>query len=63
MGFLDGMVYRIACAGKAVPGFNVINCGQEDYVFDDSDTNARHWSPWVFKALNENREKREALFS
>lgn len=39
-----GMAYRTKGAGKAVPGFDVIDYGQEDYVFGDSDTNARHWS-------------------
>ncbi len=40
----DGMAYRTKGASKAVPGFDVIDYGQEDYVFGDSDTNARHWS-------------------
>jgi hypothetical protein len=31
-------------------------------VFGDSDTNARHWSPWVLQALEENREALEGLF-
>ena len=52
----DGMAYRTSGASKAVPGFDVIDYGQEDYVFGDSDTDARHWSEWVLKALEENRE-------
>ena len=52
----DGMAYRTKGASKAVPGFDVIDYGQEDYVFGDSDTNARHWSEWVLKALRENHE-------
>ena len=59
----DGMVYRTGGASKAVPGFDVIDYGQEDYVFGDSDTDARHWSVWVLKALSENREMLEALFN
>ena len=37
--------------------------GQEDYVFGDSDTDARHWSEWVLKALRENQDTLEALFN
>ncbi len=58
----DGMAYRTGGASKAVPGFDVIDYGQEDYVFGDSDTDARHWSEWVLKALRENRETLEELF-
>ena len=58
----DGMTYRTGRASKAVPGFDVIDYGQEDYVFGDSDTDARHWSAYVLKALEENRETLEALF-
>ena len=59
----DGMAYRTQGASKAVPGFDVIDYGQEDYVFGDSDTNARHWSEWVLKVLRENREALESLFN
>ena len=59
----DGMAYRTKGASKAVPGFDVIDYGQEDYVFGDSDTNARHWSEWVLKVLRENRETLESLFN
>ncbi len=58
-----GMAYRTKGASKAVPGFDVIDYGQEDYVFGDSDTNARHWSVWVLKALQENRDALESLFN
>ena len=59
----DGMTYRTQGASKAVPGFDVIDYGQEDYVFGDSDTNARHWSVWVLKVLQENQEMLESLFN
>ena len=58
----DGMAYRTKGASKAVPGFDVIDYGQEDYVFGDSDTNARHWSEWVLKALQENQDILAPLF-
>ena len=59
----DIAAYRTAAASKATPGFDVIDYGQEDYVFGDSDTDARHWSKWVLKALEENREILEPLFN
>lgn len=59
----DAVSYRTKGASKATPGFDVIDYGQEDYVFGDSDTNARHWSVWVLKALQENRETLESLFN
>ncbi len=58
-----GMAYRTKGASKAVPGFDVIDYGQEDYVFGDSDANARHWSEWVLKVLRENQETLEILFN
>ncbi|MBR2698332.1 MAG: hypothetical protein IKE76_07035, partial [Clostridia bacterium] len=59
----DGMAYRTGGAAKAVPGFDVIDYGQEDYVFGDSDTDARHWSEWVLKALQDNQETLAELFN
>ena len=59
----DIAAYRTAAASKATPGFDVIDYGQEDYVFGDSDTDARHWSEWVLKALEENRDTLEPLFN
>lgn len=59
----DAANYRTSGASKACPGFDVIDYGQEDYVFGDSDTNARHWSEWVLKALQENAETLSSLFN
>ena len=59
----DAVSYRTKGASKATPGFDVIDYGQEDYVFGDSDTNARHWSILVLKALQENAETLEPLFN
>ena len=59
----DGMAYRTSGASKAVPGFDVIDYGQEDYVFGDSDTNARHWSEYVLKVLQEHQDTLESLFN
>ena len=59
----DIAAYRTDGASKATPGFDVIDYGQEDYVFGDSDTDARHWSTWVLKALQDNAETLEKLFN
>ena len=54
--------YRTKGASKATPAFDVIDYGQEDYVFGSSSQDARHWSVWVLKALEENAEILEELF-
>ena len=40
----DALAYRNTGAMKAVPGFDVIDYGQEDYVFGKADQDARHWN-------------------
>lgn len=40
----DVLAYRNTGAMKAVPGFDVIDYGQEDYVFGSADMDARHWN-------------------
>ena len=37
--------YRTSGASKATPGFDVMDYGQEDYVFGSTDADARHWEP------------------
>lgn len=59
----DAVSYRTAGASKATPGFDVIDYGQEDYVFGDSDSDARHWSIWVLKVLEEHQDELEELFN
>ena len=39
----DAAAYRTAGASKAMPGFDVIDYGQEDYVFGNEEQDARHW--------------------
>ena len=55
--------YRTKGASKATPAFDVIDYGQEDYVFGSTTQDARHWSVWVLKALEENAETLESLFA
>lgn len=43
----DLLAYRNSGATKAVPGFDVIDHGQENYVFGDADSDARHWDVFV----------------
>jgi len=43
----DMMAYRGAKMNKPVPGFDVITYGQEDWVFGDADSDARHFSVFV----------------
>ena len=59
----DAVSYRTAGASKSTPGFDVIDYGQEDYVFGDSDSDARHWSIWVLKVLEEHQDELEELFN
>ena len=54
--------YRTKGASKATPAFDVIDYGQEDYVFGSASKDARHWSVWVLRALEENKETLEPLF-
>ncbi len=59
----DAAAYRTAGASKAIPGFDVIDYGQEDYVFGDSDTDARHWDTFVLDALEEHQDVLSQLFN
>ncbi|MBQ7720778.1 MAG: hypothetical protein IJT56_09365, partial [Clostridia bacterium] len=58
----DAVSYRTAGASKAIPGFDVIDYGQEDYVFGSYDKDARHWSPFVLKVLKANADILAELF-
>ena len=61
---LDGAAaYRTAGASKAAPGFDVMDYGQEDYVFGSSSADARHWDPYVLKVLEENADTLTELFN
>ncbi len=55
--------YRTASAAKATPGFDVIDYGQEDYVFGSASADARHWDQYVLKVLEENKDTLAALFN
>ena len=55
--------YRTSGAAKAIPGFDVMDYGQEDYVFGSSTADARHWDKYVLKVFRENAETLASLFN
>lgn len=55
--------YRTAGASKAIPGFDVIDYGQEDYVFGSSTADARHWSRYVLNVFENNKDTLSGLFN
>lgn len=59
----DAVSYRTKGASKAVPGFDVIDYGQEDYVFGDEEKDARHWDIYVLNILEEYADTLAGLFN
>ena len=59
----DAVSYRTKGASKAIPGFDVIDYGQEDYVFGSSEKDARHWDTYVLKVLQEHAEELSGRFN
>ncbi|MDO4621145.1 MAG: hypothetical protein Q4B09_11070 [Lachnospiraceae bacterium] len=55
--------YRTAVASKAIPAFDVLDYGQEDYVFGNAERDARHWSRFVLEALEANLDVLGELFN
>ena len=55
--------YRTSGASKATPGFDVMDYGQEDYVFGSFAADARHWDRYVLKVLEENADTLAELFN
>ena len=55
--------YRTAGASKATPGFDVIDYGQEDYVFGSAEKDARHWDGVLLELLTEHADTLSALFN
>lgn len=60
---VDVAAYRVKGASKAIPGFDVIDYGQEDYVFGSDSQDARHWDIYVLEAFEENYSVLETLFN
>ena len=59
----DIAAYRTAGASKAMPGFDVIDYGQEDYVFGSSEKDARHWNKVLLEIFEEYADELEPLFN
>ena len=55
--------YRAQGASKAVPGFDVIDYGQEDYEFGSSEKDARHWDEYVLRVFKAHEEELAELFN
>ncbi len=55
--------YRTSGASKAIPGFDVMDYGQEDYVFGSSTADARHWDKYVLKVFEEHQDVLADLFN
>ena len=55
--------YRTAGASKAIPGFDVMDYGQEDYVFGSSSADARHWDRHVLDVFEEHSDDLAELFN
>lgn len=59
----DAVAYRTAGASKAIPEFDVIDYGQEDYVFGSREKDARHWNTYLLDIFEEYRDVLEPLFN
>ena len=59
----DAAAYRTAGASKAIPGFDVMDYGQEDYVFGSSTADARHWDRHVLDVFEANQDALSELFN
>ncbi|MCD7738494.1 MAG: hypothetical protein LUH58_05565 [Lachnospiraceae bacterium] len=59
----DAVSYRTAGASKAMPGFDVIDYGQEDYVFGSSTQDARHWNTFLLEIFQEYADILSGLFN
>ncbi len=59
----DIVAYRTSGASKAMPGFDVIDYGQEDYVFGSDSADARHWDEILLEILQEHEDVLSELFN
>jgi hypothetical protein len=59
----DIAAYRTAGASKSIPGFDVMDYGQEDYVFGNTTADARHWDTFVLDAFEKYADVLGPLFN
>lgn len=58
----DAAAYRESGAKKAVPGFDVIDYGQECLVFGSPEKDARHWNERLLEVFQDNELALSSLF-
>lgn len=59
----DIAAYRTSGASKATPGFDSIDYGQEDFVFGDADSDARHWNIYLLEIFEKYADTLKPLFN
>ena len=59
----DAVAYRVAGASKAIPGFDVMDYGQETYEFGSPYKDARHFDKYVLQAFQEDKDALSELFN
>ncbi len=59
----SAVAYRTGGASKAMPGFDVIDYGQEDYVFGSATQDARHWNTFLLEIFETYADKLSSLFN
>lgn len=59
----DAAAYRTDGASKSIPGFDVIDYGQEDYVFGNTEVDARHWNLYLLEIFTEYADVLKPLFN
>ena len=59
----DIAAYRTAGASKAIPGFDVMDYGQENYVFGSNTKDARHWNKNILEVFEGHADTLAELFN
>ena len=59
----QGVSVCVPGASKAIPGFDVMDYGQEDYVFGNTKADARHWDTFVLDAFEKYADTLTPLFN
>ncbi|MCD8242071.1 MAG: hypothetical protein LUD73_06845, partial [Lachnospiraceae bacterium] len=59
----DAASYLQAGSSKAMSGFDVIDDGQEDYVFGSDTQDARHWDTFLLDIFEEHADTLSELFN
>ncbi|MCC8100763.1 MAG: hypothetical protein LIP11_00370 [Clostridiales bacterium] len=59
----DAVAYRTNGASKAIPDFDVIDYGQEDYVFGNTEQDARHWDTYLLEIFQTYADVLSPLFN